>query len=78
MAAETVESALASGGLGPRLQRAHARRCALRIGLHCRLRSAVQDGMQWFVDRELYRSAWARGGLQWAYRRGTLEQSKSV
>ncbi len=78
MAAETARDALGAGGLGPRLQRAHARRCARKIGMHCRVRAAVQDGMQWFVDRRLYRSAWARAGLQWAYGRGALEQSKSV
>lgn len=78
MAAETARDALAGAGLTPRLQRAHARRCTRRIGVHCRLRAAVQDGMRWFVDRRLYRSAWARTGLQWAYGRGALEQSKTV
>jgi geranylgeranyl reductase family protein len=60
--------AVAAGGLDDALARRYEQTCATAIVRTNRARARVQDAMDVFVERGLYRSRVLRGMLQWGYR----------
>jgi geranylgeranyl reductase family protein len=70
--------AVASGGLDDALAHRYEQTCAKAIVRTNRARARVQDAMDVFVERGLYRSRVLRGMLQWGYRHGAWEQAKIV
>lgn len=67
-----------AGGLEDGLAHRYERTCAQAIARRHRARARVQDAMDVFVERKLYRSRVLRGILQWGYARGAWEQAKRV
>jgi geranylgeranyl reductase family protein len=70
--------AVANGGLDDALAHRYEQTCAKAIVRTNRARARVQDAMDVFVERGLYRSRVLRGMLQWGYRHGAWEQAKIV
>jgi geranylgeranyl reductase family protein len=68
--------AVAAGGLDDALARRYEQTCAKAIIRTNRARARVQDAMDVFVERGLYRSRVLRGILQWGYAHSTWEQTK--
>ncbi len=78
LAGNIAAEAVRAGELSEGLARRYEQTCTRAIGRPSRAKAHVQDAMALFVDRRLYRSRVLRGILQWAYARGTLEQTKIV
>lgn len=77
-AGRIASEAVAAGGLNDSLARRYEQTCAKAIVRTNRARARVQDAMDVFVERGLYRSRVLRGILQWGYAHGAWEQAKIV
>jgi geranylgeranyl reductase family protein len=75
IAGRVVGRAIAAGEpLDDRLVARYAHECARKLGRARAARAWIPAGMQWIVDKRLYRSRIVREALQWGYARRSRER----